>query len=201
MRRDATAEVLQVDEHGSLRSVWQFEDPARDAVYDGTFDRAGSAFVSRAAFTRTQQLLSLNFLWADALVGPDRGQVSGMSFQYDHDLHGDVLAAPFEAIPQGPYALATRVVLVTASGSVQLYHNGEQKWRLEQGLAETTHTALVDMPDRTLGPAAVSTRFAHAPAPVLEHEGLVRRVVRHVITARRELPVRAAAAADRKSVV
>lgn len=195
VRRDATAEVLQVDERGSLISAWQFEEPAHDAVYDGSFDRAGDAFVSRVAFTRAQQLLALNFLWADARVGPDRGQVSGMSFQYDHDMHGDVIAAPFEAIRQGPHTLATRIVIVTASGSVQLYHNGEQKWRLEQGLAETTHTALVDLPDRTLGPAAVSARFAHAPAPVLEHEGLVRRVVRHVSTTRRELPALAAAAA------
>ncbi|WFD36971.1 hypothetical protein MCUN1_003863 [Malassezia cuniculi] len=185
-REGYTSEALQVNERGKFVSVWEFEDASPEAVYDGTFDRASDAFINRITFTRSQQLLSLNFLWADAVLGSDRGQLSGMSFQFDHDMHGNVLAAPFEVSKQGPYKLATRVTLVTSSGSVQMFLNGEPKWRLEQGLAETTKTALIDLPDRGLGPAAISERFAHgatltdSPLDTLEHEGFVHRVLRHL---------------------
>lgn len=183
-RKDYSAEALQVDAGGRLLSVWEFDDAAPEAVYDGTFDRAADAYISRITFTRSQQLLSLHFLWADAVVGSDRGQLSGMSFQFDHDMHGNVLASPFEVSRLGPHMLATRVALVTSSGSMQMFLNGEPRWRLEQGLAETTCAALVDLPDSGLGPAAVSRRFAHAghsdsALDTLEHEGFVHRMIRH----------------------
>ncbi|KOS16230.1 hypothetical protein Malapachy_3417 [Malassezia pachydermatis] len=182
-RADSTAEVLQVGVEGTLRSVWEFEEVAPDAVYDGVLDRQGHAYVLRMYFTRGQHLMNQHVFWADAVNGGHRGQVTGMSYQYDHDRHGNVLAAAVEAAPQGPQRLAVRVGLVTSSGSVQLVHDAEQKWVLEEGLSQPVQTLLVSLPDAGLGPAAValapSTAWM-APYAALERESWAGRVVRHV---------------------
>ncbi|KAI3629163.1 hypothetical protein CBS9595_000235 [Malassezia furfur] len=183
VRSDGAGEVLRVDEDGRLHSAWEFEETAPDAVYEGVLDRSGHAYILRVYFTRSQQLLNQHVFWADAWTGQERGQVTGMSFQYDHDLHGNVRAAPFEVSRQSPYQLVVRAALVTSSGALHLVQDGEHQWVLEEGLAEHPHTLLVAMPAASLGPGAVALRARHdAPAPLvaLEHEAWAHRVLRHV---------------------
>lgn len=183
VRSDSAGEVLRVDEDGRLHSAWEFEETAPDAVYEGVLDRSGHAYILRVYFTRSQQLLNQHVFWADAWTGQERGQVTGMSFQYDHDLHGNVRAAPFEVSRLSPYQLVVRAALVTSSGALHLVQDGEHQWVLEEGLAERPHTLLVALPAASLGPGAVALRARHdAPAPLvaLEHEAWAHRVVRHV---------------------
>lgn len=185
-RSDHTAEVLQVDVDGTLRSVWEFEEVAPDAVYDGTFDRQGKAYVLRMYFTLAQHLMNQHVFWADAQSGGYRGQVTGYSYQYDHDRHGNLRAAAVEVMPLAPTRLAVRVAVVTSSGSIQMLLDSEQQWVLEQGLAQPRHALLVPLPDARLGPAAVSLAAAKHAAPastpydLLTHESVVARWVRHL---------------------
>lgn len=194
VRTDARAEVLQVSAYGTLYSAWVLDEYAPDAIYDGTYDKAGHAYVCRTYFTRAQHMLNQHIFWADAVTGGEHGQVTGFSQQYDHDRHGNVLAAPFEVIPMAPTRAALRSVLVTSSGGVQLVQDGERKWLLEEGLAHPSATAMIAWPDTHLGPAAVlinATAENHAPLLALEPEGVAARWARHAAAAARA-PVRLA---------
>ncbi|WFD44696.1 hypothetical protein MPSI1_003366 [Malassezia psittaci] len=183
-RDDFTAEVLRVDENGRLHSMWEFEEDAEDAIYEGSFDRNGHAYIMRVYFTRSQQLLNQHVFWADAYTGTERGQVTGMSFQYDHDLHGNVVAAPFEVSKVSPYQLAVRAAYVTSSGAIHLIQDGTHHWVLEEGLAEQPHTLLVSPPDKNLGLASIALKDVvnaeTAPLVALEHESFLHRTVRHI---------------------
>ena len=173
-RSDGLAEVLKVSADAKFTSFWEFEEDAYDAVYAGTFDRQGRAYLQRIFFSRSQHLLNFHFLWVDANNGGE-GQVSGFSFQWDHDMHGNVLAATFEASQIGQYQLATRTVLVTSSGSVRLLFDDQHQWILEEGLTQTTHTAFVDLPEKKL--TAIP-----GGAASLDHEGFIQRLVRHTLS-------------------
>lgn len=173
-RSDGLAEVLKVSADAKFTSFWEFEEDAYDSVYAGTYDRQGRAYLQRIFFSRSQHLLNFHFLWADANNGGE-GQVSGFSFQWDHDLHGNVHAATFEASQVGQYQLATRTVLVTSSGSVRLLFDDQHQWILEEGLTQTTHTAFVDLPEKKL--TAIP-----GGAASLDHEGFVKRLIRHTLS-------------------
>ncbi|SJX66216.1 related to EMC1-member of a transmembrane complex required for efficient folding of proteins in the ER [Sporisorium reilianum f. sp. reilianum] len=173
-RSDGLAEVLKVSADAKFTSFWEFEEDAHDAVYAGTYDRQGRAYLQRIFFSRSQHLLNLHFLWADANNGGE-GQVSGFSFQWDHDMHGNVHAATFEASQIGQYQLATRTVLVTSSGSMRLLLEDQHQWILEEGLTQTTHAAFVDLPEKKL------TTISGGAAS-LDHEGFVKRLVRHTLS-------------------
>ncbi|SPO32395.1 related to EMC1 - member of a transmembrane complex required for efficient folding of proteins in the ER [Ustilago trichophora] len=173
-RSDGLAEVLKVSADAKFTSFWEFEEDAYDSVYAGTYDRQGRAYLQRIFFSRSQHLLNFHFLWVDANNGGE-GQVSGFSFQWDHDLHGNVHAATFEASQIGQYQLATRTVLVTSSGSVRLLFDDQHQWILEEGLTQTTHTAFVDLPEKKL--TAIP-----GGAASLDHEGFVQRLIRHTVS-------------------
>lgn len=173
-RSDGLAEVLKVSADAKFTSFWEFEEDAHDAVYAGTYDRQGRAYIQRIFFSRSQHLLNFHFLWADANNGGE-GQVSGFSFQWDHDMHGNVHAATFEASQIAQYQLATRTVLVTSSGSVRLLFDDQHQWILEEGLTQTTHAAFVDLPERKL-------ITIEGGAASLDHEGFVKRLVRHTVS-------------------
>ncbi|KAJ9478867.1 ER membrane protein complex subunit 1 [Pseudozyma hubeiensis] len=173
-RSDGLAEVLKVSADAKFTSFWEFEEDAYDAVYAGTYDRQGNAFLQRIFFSRSQHLLNFHFLWADAKNGGE-GQVSGFSFQWDHDMHGNVHAATFEASQIGQYQLASRTVLVTSSGSVRMLLDDQHQWILEEGLTQTTHATFIDLPEKKL--TAIS-----GGAASLDHEGFVNRLVRHALS-------------------
>ena len=173
-RSDGLAEVLKVSADAKFSSFWEFEEDAYDAVYAGTYDRQGRAYLQRIFFSRSQHLLNFHFLWVDANNGGE-GQVSGFSFQWDHDMHGNVHAATFEASQIGQYQLATRTVLVTSSGSVRMLLEDQHQWILEEGLTQTTHATFVDLPEKKL--TAIS-----GGAASLDHEGFVKRLVRHTLS-------------------
>ncbi|WFD18188.1 hypothetical protein MCAP1_000387 [Malassezia caprae] len=181
-RADASAEVLHIEPDGSLRSAWEMDEKAPDSVFEGTYDRRGHAYIMRVYFTRAQRLLNQHIFWADAQSHGGRGQVTGVSFQFDHDRHGNAKAASFEVAVTGPQQLSARVALVTSSGSVQLIKDTEHQWILEEGLAQPVKTLLVPLPDASLGRGAVSLNApAQQPTPfaVLERESLIARVTRH----------------------
>nr|QBH67553.1 hypothetical protein UEMT_2019 [Ustilago esculenta] len=173
-RSDGLAEVLKVSADAKFTSFWEFEEDAYDAVYAGTYDRQGRAYLQRVFFSRSQHLLNFHFLWVDANNGGE-GQVNGFSFQWDHDMHGNIHAATFEASQVGQYQLATRTVLVTSSGSIRLLFDDQHQWILEESLTQTTHTAFVDLPEKKLTaiPGGTAT---------FDHEGFVKRLVRHTLS-------------------
>ncbi|CDS01974.1 related to EMC1-member of a transmembrane complex required for efficient folding of proteins in the ER [Sporisorium scitamineum] len=173
-RSDGLAEVLKVSADAKFTSFWEFAEDAHDAVYAGTYDRQGRAYLQRIFFSRSQHLLNFHFLWADANNGGE-GQVSGFSFQWDHDMHGNIQAATFEASQIGQYQLATRTVLVTSSGSVRMLLEDQHQWILEEGLTQTTHAVFVDLPEKKL------TTISGGAAS-LDHEGFVKRLVRHTLS-------------------
>ncbi|EST05955.1 protein of unknown function DUF1620 [Kalmanozyma brasiliensis GHG001] len=173
-RSDGLAEVLKVSADAKFTSFWEFEEDAFDAVYAGTYDRQGRAYLQRIFFSRAQHLLNFHFLWVDAKNGGD-GQVSGFSFQWDHDMHGSVLAATFEASQVGQYQLASRTVVTTSSGSIRLLFEDQHQWMLEEGLTQTTHAVFVDLPEKKL--TAIP-----GGAATLDHEGFVQRLARHALS-------------------
>ncbi len=173
-RSDGLAEVLKVSADAKFTSFWEFEEDAYDAVYAGTYDRAGKAYIQRVFFSRSQHLLNFHFLWADANNGGE-GQVSGFSFQWDHDMHGNVHAATFEASMVGQYQLATRTVVVTSSGSVRMLLEDQHQWILEESLTQTTHATFVDLPEKKL-------TTIPGGAASLDGEGFVQRLVRHAVS-------------------
>ncbi|PWN47696.1 DUF1620-domain-containing protein [Violaceomyces palustris] len=173
-RSDGLGQVLKLDSNAKLVPVWEFEEEAYDAVYHGTYDRKGNAYVNRIFFSRAQHLLNFHVFWADAKNGGE-GQVTGSSFQWDHDLHGNVLAAPFEASQMSQFQLITRAVFVTSSGSVQLLQDNRHQWIIEEGLSQTSAVALIDLPERKLS-------SLEGGAATLERESFIDRLVRHVVS-------------------
>ena len=172
-RSDGMGEVLRLSVDAKFTSMWEFEEDAQDAIYHGTYDRSGHAYINRVFFSRGQQLLNFHVFWANANNGGE-GQVTGLSFQYDHDLHGDVLAAPFEASPVSAFQLVTRAVLVTASGSIRMIQEDKHQWILEEGLTQTAAAIFVDLPEQKL-------TGLEGGADALDREGFLQRIFRHFI--------------------
>ncbi|CEH18042.1 Uncharacterized conserved protein [Ceraceosorus bombacis] len=198
IREDGKAEVIRVDHaqgnegskqgKAALYSRWEFEEDARDAVYSGTVDKQGSAYVNRLFFQASQQLVNFHVYWLDSKDPGGQGQITGFSFQFDHDLNGDILAAPFEVSPVSSYQVITRSAFITASGSVRLLQDDRHHWMNEEGLAETAAAVLVDLPERQIGSVVsadsqggdleLKLRAAAARA-VLEGETFFERLQRH----------------------
>lgn len=169
-----------------LVSLWEFEEEAPDAIYHGSFDRQGAPYIDRVFFQRSQHLLNFHVFWATANNG--EGQVTGFSFRWDHDMHGDVLAAPFEVSPVGQFQLVTRSAFVTRSGSYQMIHEDKHSWIKEEGQTAVEHIAFVDMP-RLARPSGSDISSEDA-LELLRREGPVLRIIRH-IKALQTLPQRA----------
>lgn len=177
------AEVLQLKSSPGapktdrkLISLWEFEEEAPDAIYYGAFDRQGAPFLNRVFFQRGQHLLNFHVFWASANDG--EGQVTGFSFRWDHDMHGDVLAAPFEVSPVGQFQLVTRSSFVTQSGSYQMIHEDKHSWIKEEGQTVTQHITFVDLPH--LARPSGSAITSEDALDLLRREGPIARVIRHV---------------------
>lgn len=177
---DGKSETLKVTApKQELKSIWQFEEDARDAVYSGSTDRKGKAYLNRIFFSRGQHLLNFHVLWIDAHDG--EGQVTGFSFQWDHDLNGDVLAAPFEASQVGEYQLVTRAAFVTASSSIRMVQEDRHFWIREEGLSHTTATVLIDLPEGRMAVGAHHQDSGLDAKSLLEGEGYLKRLKRHLL--------------------
>lgn len=190
VRKDSKAEVIRLragDKGGSrtLTSTWEFDDASPDAIYAGHINaHTSAAYINRVFFQRSQHLLNFHNYWTDAYDGT--GQVTGFSFRWDHDKHGDVLAAPFEANQVSGYALLTRSAFVTSSGSFQMIQEDRHQWINEEGLIETSHVAFVDLPRRSRASGANVT--SDDALRLLQREGPIGRIVRHV-TALADFPL------------
>ena len=157
--------------------IQESEEKAHDAVWSSCLDRQGSLYINRIFFGRGQNLLNFHTFWADTNEG--QGQVTGFSFQYDHDLNGAVLAAPFEVSPVSQYQLVTRSAFVTSSGSIRMIQEDKHFWMREEGLSQVTHSLIVDLPEKALGNDEI---FA-----AIQGEGFVKRLLRHA-AALQDLP-------------
>jgi hypothetical protein len=190
LRDDGHADVVRVVRSAKgdvqLKAVWEFEEDAKDAVYSGAYDKQGNAYINRVFFSPNQHLLNFHVYWVDANDG--EGQVTGYSFQWDHDLHGDVLAAPFEVSPVSPFQLVTRAVLATSSGSLRMIQEDRHQWILEEGTTVPVAAVLVDLPERQLSRNVTTVeerRAAAAVRAVLEGERFPDRLGRHLVALRR----------------
>lgn len=178
LTNDHKSEALKIKTNKQeLQSFWLFEEEAKDAIYAGTIDRRGQPYISRTYFARNQQLLNLHTLWVDAHDG--EGQVTGFSFQWDHDLNGDVLAAPFEASQVSEFQLVTRAALVTASSSIRMIQEERHQWIREEGLSHTTASILIDLPESRV--ASNQHQSGLNAKTLLEGEGYLHRLERHLV--------------------
>ncbi len=169
-RSDGMGELFRLDPAtGKLKMVWQSDERAHDAVWSATYDKQGAPYISRVFFSRAQHLLNFHTFWADA--NQLQGQVTGFSFQYDHDLNGAVVAAPFEVSPVSAYQLITRAAFVTSSGSIRLVQEDKHMWMLEEGLTQVSHSLIVDLPQGNIANADVLA--------ATQGEGFLRRLARH----------------------
>jgi outer membrane protein assembly factor BamB len=175
---DHKSEALRISHpKQELASFWHFEEDAKDAVYSGSIDRKDKAYINRMYFGNSQRLLNFHVLWVDAHDG--EGQVTGFSFQWDHDLNGDVIAAPFEASQVSEYQLVTRAALVTRSSSIRMIQEDRHQWIREEGLSHTTATVLIDLPESRVG---IHHDASELDAKMLlDGEGYVHRLSRHMI--------------------
>ncbi|KAE8267291.1 hypothetical protein A4X09_0g5061 [Tilletia walkeri] len=184
-REDHHGEVIRLmgEAQPKLSSEWEFEEEALDAVYSGAYDRDGKGYVNRVFFQRAQHLLNFHVFWAEAEFHGERGQVTGYSFQWDHDLSGNVLAAPFEGSPVSPYQMLCRSVFVTSSGSLRMVQEDKHQWMREESLTQIQVATFVDLPEQKLSTLSPSQAQAAAQGT----EGFVRRLQRHLLSLR-DLP-------------
>lgn len=181
VRQSGRGEVVQLQSTAAkvgprkLYSTWEFEEEALDAIYSGNFDRNGAPYINRVYFTSAQHLLNFHVFWAQ--TNDNQGQVTGFSFQWDHDMHGDVLACSFEVSPISPYQLVTRAAFATRSGALHMIQEDRHQWINEEGLVGTQHMAFVDLPRRArpLG----SDLSSEEALRLLRKEALGARVLRH----------------------
>ncbi|MCO5565890.1 hypothetical protein L7F22_019565 [Adiantum nelumboides] len=172
---NARAEALRIGKKEKhLISFWEMEEEAWDSVYTGSVDKQGNPYLNRVFFGRSQHLLNFHTLWADRYE--EQGQVTGASFQWDHDLNGDVLAAPFEVSPVADYQLMWRSAFVTGSSSIRMLQDEKHEWMREEGLSHTTASIMIDLPESKLSAGHGSETRA-----ILEGEGFVHRLERHFI--------------------
>ncbi|PWN34910.1 DUF1620-domain-containing protein [Meira miltonrushii] len=172
---NARAEALRIGKKEKhLISFWEMEEEAWDSVYTGSIDKQGNPYLNRVFFGRSQHLLNFHSLWADRYE--EQGQVTGASFQWDHDLNGDVLAAPFEVSPVADYQLMWRTAFVTSSSSIRMLQDEKHEWIREEGLSHTTASIMIDLPESKLSAGHGSETRA-----ILEGEGFVNRLERHLI--------------------
>ncbi|KAK0525706.1 hypothetical protein OC834_005067 [Tilletia horrida] len=179
-RADNHAEVIRLlgDARPKLSSEWEFEEEAPDAVYSGALDRDSKGYVNRVFFQRAQHLLNFHVFWVDAEYHGERGQVTGYSFQWDHDLNGNVLAAPFEGNAVSQFQMISRAVFVTSSGSIRMVQEDRHQWMREESLTQIQVAAFVDLPEQKLS----TLTPAQAQAAALGTEGFLQRLQRHVLS-------------------
>ncbi|UZJ53031.1 hypothetical protein CBS101457_002351 [Exobasidium rhododendri] len=179
LTNDDRGDVLRISKaKQELKSMWHFEEDAKDATYTGSVDRKGQAFVNRMFFSSAQHLLNFHVLWVDAHDG--EGQVTGFSFQWDHDLNGDVLTAPFEASQVSEFQLVTRAVFVTSSSSIRMIQEDRHQWIREEGLSHTTAAILIDLPESRIGSSGGAKSAEFDAKTLLKGEAYLHRLERHL---------------------
>lgn len=180
------------DYESTIKSDSASEEEAHDAIHSGFRDKKNRAFICRVFFTGNQKLLNFHIFWVDALNG--EGQVSGYSFQWDHDLNGNIQSVSFEVSMTSPYQLVNRASLVTSSGSLRMIQEDQHQWILEESLSQVKKNLMIDLPEKKLigsgdglnsnTISASSSTPKNSQINALGKEGPVGRIMRHLLSIR-----------------
>ena len=176
-RKDTSASVLRVDgATGAVSSLWEFAEPAAEAHYTGSLDRAGGIHVTRAHYSTSLGLVVVSTFSDTPSPMSDSGMVQGQTISFDRAQYGSILHLGTEVAPHSKeegvqLVTLSRSMVVTTSGSVQLWQGGHIVERREEGRAhvEAGAIAFVDLTE-PVGLATLTTDELYAA-----------RLVRHAI--------------------
>ncbi|KAG0152486.1 hypothetical protein CROQUDRAFT_649911 [Cronartium quercuum f. sp. fusiforme G11] len=142
------ATVLRLAEDGSLQSAWKFTEQNKAAVFTGCIDREGLPYVSRASYSAVLGLGSLEILSLTSTDYTPGGMVTGQTFGHNQALNGQIIHIAVEVLQITNYIPFSRVLVVSDSGTLQLWQGTDLQWERDEDLASVE--ALV--PYQPIGP-------------------------------------------------
>ncbi|KAK4703822.1 ER membrane protein complex subunit 1, partial [Phenoliferia sp. Uapishka_3] len=147
-REDGSATVFGA-EGGVVKSLWNFHEPTDNGLYSGFVDRAGDEHVALLSFSSTLNLGNLKILSLRPTLASPTGLVTGHTFPFSPSLYGSFRTFCVEVSPQSEYVVATRAIIGTSSGAVQLWTGSKLGWIREEGLASVdVRPVFVPPPER-----------------------------------------------------
>ncbi|MBW0513896.1 hypothetical protein O181_053611 [Austropuccinia psidii MF-1] len=139
---DGAANVLRVGHDGALKSFWSFDASDLQPTFAGSIDRDGLPYVSKISFVSNLGLASLEILSLTPTEYTPEGMVVGQTFGYDLSENGRIVGIAVEVLQITNYVPASRVLLVTDLGAMQLWQGEILQWERHEDLASPASVTL-----------------------------------------------------------
>ncbi|KAL8290623.1 hypothetical protein RQP46_002881 [Phenoliferia psychrophenolica] len=153
-RVDGSAVVFSA-ETGTVKPLWKFHEATANSFYSGFVDRDGYEHVALLTFSKSLGLGNLQVLSLRPTPASPTGLVTGHTFPFKPSESGFfrtvklslqthptlttkillLLQFCIEVVPQSEYVVATRTIIGTDLGSMQLWTGTKLSWASEEGLA------------------------------------------------------------------
>ncbi|KAF8554252.1 DUF1620-domain-containing protein [Imleria badia] len=152
-RDNGTAEVLGYESSGSpVRVLWDFGDVTPSASTSGSHfvgARNGDdkVFIGKVAWSNAHnQAIHQTF---EVNLHEGRGQVTGFAFPFETNEHGTIRHVAFlpSSLVSSPTSETShKLLLVTSTGSLQLWDRNVLQWVREESLATVQTATVVELP-------------------------------------------------------
>ncbi|KAH0834201.1 hypothetical protein J3R83DRAFT_11513 [Lanmaoa asiatica] len=152
-RDNGAAEVIEYETSGSpVRVVWDFGDVTPSAStsgshFVGVLNGDGKPRIGKFAWSNVHnQAIHQTF---EANLEEGTGQVTGFTFPFETNEHGTIRHVAF--LPSSPVLSPTsesphRLLLVTSTGSLQLWDRNVLQWIREESLATVETATIIELP-------------------------------------------------------
>lgn len=170
LRDNDSADIIKVTE-GKLQVVFTFErgDPLSrgPSLWSGYQDAKGMVWVVRMYWSHGLHLMQVE---SYNIEHPDGFVYTGHTFAFKHLEHGVVLSSAFLMTTQPPIIDRFQALIVTSTGSIQLWRQEEHIWTRQESLADIVAISVLELPEKKV----------EEVQKVLGDESFTARAVRHV---------------------
>ncbi|KAI5475941.1 hypothetical protein MNV49_000716 [Pseudohyphozyma bogoriensis] len=167
--KEGKAVVLFSEENGKVTEKWRFGDTTRDSVFASYLDPAsGNAYIGLIGYSPVMALGNLQVL---SLTSGPEPMILAHTFPYSPFTSGTITSFSFAALSaSNTYAVKTRTVLSTDTGSVQAWEGDKLLWSKEEALGSV---------DKGVKPVVVQPGKKLGRGGAKFGEGWVERLGRH----------------------
>ncbi|KAH8925822.1 DUF1620-domain-containing protein [Atractiella rhizophila] len=150
--------VARSNSDGALSQVWEFGKD--EAVYTGFKElEKGTPHIIRISYSPVLGLANFQHLTPNPKSSP---MMSGSTFPFKQSIYGKAIAATIELKPSASGALASRIMMYTDQGTMQLWQEGREMWTREEGMTKWGEGRVVLLED----PEEVVEKLEHDAAEI-----------------------------------
>ncbi|KAF9528732.1 hypothetical protein CPB83DRAFT_813238 [Crepidotus variabilis] len=172
VRRNGLGVVLKVEgDKFTSKATWEFEElpfskENSDSLYAAGLDGSGRPYFSRIFWAHTIQRGAVD-VFAEHI---GLGGASSFVFPFETKKHGVITSAAISPDNPSEWILRSDVLLVTSTGSVQMWRQDSLLWTREEALSGISVAELVEIPEKV----------ASETSSTENSEGYLSRLTRHI---------------------